>query len=131
GVSESRRGQALGLAFGVGPIVAFAASLVSQPLLKHIAYPWNFATLFAATVPAMALAAYFSSKFVVPQPSQEVTRLPFVAGVFGGLGEFFRNRLIRVAAIATILVVSGYTIINNITLFTQEAIGEASENYVG
>src|SRR5580765_6383863 len=34
GVAESRRGLALGLAFGIGPFLAFAASLVSQELLN-------------------------------------------------------------------------------------------------
>src|SRR5262249_18105430 len=55
GVSESRRGQALAVAFGLGPILAFLASLGSQYVLTLIEYPWNFAALFAVTVPIMAL----------------------------------------------------------------------------
>jgi hypothetical protein len=131
GVSESRRGLALGLAFGVGPVVAFFAFLATQPVLTRIGYPWNWAILFAVTVPAMALAALLSSKFIVPHPKQEVARRPFVAGVFGGLGEFLSKRLILIASMALVLAYAGYNILSNLTLFTRQALGEPAENYAG
>jgi hypothetical protein len=131
GVAESRRGQALALAFGVGPVLAFLSSLVQQIVLDGIDYPWNFAALFASTVPIMVLAAFLSTGFVVPQPAVEVSRKPFVAGVFGGFGEFIGYRLILVTALAMILVACGYNILPNISLYTKEATGEAAEKFVG
>jgi hypothetical protein len=152
GVSETRRGQALALAFGVGPVFAVLGSLVSQLILDgwrlenpisfgpftipamevpRLEYPWNFATLFGATVPIMALAALLATKFVVPLPPFEVEPKPFVDGVLGGLGEFFSYRLILVAALGMILVTSGYNILPNISLFTKDATGSEAEAYVG
>jgi len=131
GVSPLRRGQALALAFGVGPIFAFLSSLAAQQVLTRVAYPWNFANLFAATVPMMLLGAYLSTRFVVPLPAVEVARPPFVTGVLGGMEEYFGYRVILLAAIATVLVGSGYNIITNLAVFTKEAIGEAAEQYAG
>jgi MFS family permease len=131
GVSELRRGQALALAFGAGPILAFLASLGSQQVLTCIAYPWNFAALFGATGPITALAALLSTRFVVPRPAVEIVRPPLFEGVFGGLGDFFRHRLILIAAVATVLVSSGYNVLTNMSLFTREATGAEPEAYAG
>jgi hypothetical protein len=146
GVSESRRGQALALAFGAGPILAFLSSLASQLVLAgkveipfttvsltipSLEYPWTFASLFAITVPLMAVAAFNSTCFIVPPAPVEIARPPFVAGIFGGLGDFFSNPVILLAAIAFILVGSGYNVLTNIGLFTKEAIGEQADQYVG
>jgi len=140
GVAESRRGKAFSLAFGAGPILAVLGSLGSQvvltgkagPLTVPVpAYPWSFALLFAVTLPTMGLAAFLSSRFVIPEPAVEVTRQPFVSGVFGGFGEYFSYRLILLATVAYILVYSGHMIMPNISLFTREAIGQAAEQYAG
>lgn len=131
GVAESRRGQAMALAFGVGPIFAAISSLASQAIIDGISYPWNFAILWASTVPIMSLAAFLATRYVVPQPRLEVARKPFMAGVFGGLGEFFSYRLILIAALGMILVGSGYNILSNITLYTKEATGSPATSYVG
>jgi MFS family permease len=140
GVSEKRRGQALGLAFGAGPVLAVVASLVSQALLPRetegappplLPYPWNFAVVFGSSVPILALGALLSSWFVIRRPPVEVARQPFVAGIFGGFGQFLGYRLILIAAIAYILVYSGNMVMPNITLYTKEAIGRPAEDYVG
>ncbi|HKI35030.1 MAG TPA: MFS transporter [Gemmataceae bacterium] len=144
GVSESRRGQALGLAFGVGPVFAVLASLASQVVLggkvqgfdlpfslPTLPYPWSFAALFAASVPVMAWAAFQSSWFVVPPPPVEVARRPFVEGVLGGFGRFFGYRLVLIAAVAYVLVYSGHEVLQNISLYTREAIGQEPDRYAG
>lgn len=140
GVAEARRGQVLGLAFGAGPVLAVVASLASQFLLPGEArgaprpvfpYPWNFAAVFGASVPILALAALLSSRFMVPRPAVEVSRQPFVAGVFGGFGRFFGYRLILVAAIAYVLVYSGNQVMTNTTLYTQAVVGRPPEDFVG
>ena len=78
GVAESRRGLALGLAFGLGPFLAFGASLASQELLsgrlwgllpKQLEYPWEFVALFGSAGPMMLLAALLASLVVVPPAS--------------------------------------------------------------
>ncbi|MBP85954.1 MAG: hypothetical protein CMJ64_04425 [Planctomycetaceae bacterium] len=97
GTDQSRRGFALSLAFGVGPMLAVVGSLGSQLLLsgelggvtlEGLKYPLNFAVLFAAGVPAMALAAFLSSRFVVPLPKVDAVREPFskVSGLCAGIG---------------------------------------------
>lgn len=144
GVAESRRGEALGLAFGAGPVLAVIASVGSQALLggsvqgsglpvglPQISYPWNFAGLYLASALIMGLAAVQSSFFVVPTPTLEVGRQPFIPWVFGGLGKFLGSRLILTASIAYILVYSGHEVMQNISLYTREAIGESPEKYAG
>jgi hypothetical protein len=144
GVAESRRGEALGLAFGAGPVLAVIASVGSQAVLggsvrelrlpvslPRIDYPWNFAGLYLASALILGLAAVQSSCFVVPTPGSEVERQPFVAWVFGGFGKFLGSRLILTAAIAYVLVYSGHQVMQNISLYTREAIGESPEKYAG
>ncbi len=96
-----------------------------------VPYPWNFASLFAASLPIMVLAAFLSSRFIVPHPTVEVTRQPFRSGVLGGFGEFFGYRLILIATIGYILVYSGNMVMTNISLFTKVAIGKPAEEYAG
>jgi hypothetical protein len=144
GVAESRRGQALGLAFGFGPMLAVVASLGMQLVLGSIApaikaivdfptleYPWNFAVIFLANVPALGLAAILSGGFVVPRPKVEVRREPFVTGIFGGIGRFFGYRLLVLATAGYILVYSGHQVLTNMVLYTQEAVGEEPAKYAG
>lgn len=86
GTDASKRGLALSLAFGAGPILAVVGSLLSQLLLSGkmgsleisgLEYPYNFALLFATGVPAMILASFLASRFVVPLPTDEAAREPF------------------------------------------------------
>jgi hypothetical protein len=144
GVSASRRGQALGLAFGAGPILAVIASLGSQLImggdanvpgflawLPRPSYPWNFATLYLLSVLVLGFAALQSSFFVVPRPEAEVRRQPFVSGVFGGFFEYLGARQILFAAIAYVMVYSGHEILQNLSLYTREVLGESPESYAG
>lgn len=96
GTHESRRGHALSLAFGCGPLLAVAGSLVSQLLLSGqlagwripgLVYPWSFASLFGLGAPVIGLAAFLASRFVVPVPDEEAVREPFsqIAGLCGGM----------------------------------------------
>jgi len=96
-----------------------------------VPYPWNFASLFAASVPIMVLAAFLSSRFVLIYPAVEVPRQPFHEGVLGGFGEFFSYRLILFATIGYILVYCGNQSMTNISLFTREAIGKPAEAFAG
>src|SRR5262249_46681041 len=99
--------------------------------IEPIAFPYNFAVLFATTVPILLVAAFLSTWFVVPHPPIEVARKPFFSGVFGGFGEFISYRLILIAALAMILVTAGYNILQNISLYTKVVTGERGQNLVG
>jgi hypothetical protein len=103
-VAESRRGQALGLAYGLGPFLAILGSLLAQwmvtgklALVADDAPPSSerFALLFGCSVPVMALGALLCSKLVVPLPEREAARQPFLAGVFGGFGRFLGRPVVR------------------------------------
>jgi MFS family permease len=96
GTEASRRGLALSLAFGAGPVLAVVGSLCSQLLLsgqlgpwkiEWLKYPWNFASLFGAGVPVMALAAFLASRFIVPPAKAKEAREPFgkVADLCAGI----------------------------------------------
>ncbi len=135
GVAEGRRGAALALAFGAGPILAALANLAAQvPLtgaMTGLRFLWNYAFLYATTVPILLLAAFLSSRFVIPLPEQEPVRQPFVSGVFGGLGDFLGNRVLRITAVAAILVYAATQIISNMTLYTEYALDQAPSQSAG
>jgi len=106
GTRKSERGLALGLAYGLGPVLAAAGALGSQLMLAGeckilwwtlgvtpLAFPGNFALLFLVEAPVMAVAALLSSRFVLEMPAQiEPGRKPFAevqdlfAGVLASLG---------------------------------------------
>lgn len=140
GVSESRRGLTLSLAFGGGPLLAAISSLGSQLLLKGKmagfeltgwGYPWNFATLFGLAAPMMALAAVLASRTIVPLPEQEVSRQSFVAGVFGGIWNFLTDRVLLIATVVTILIYTGNTITANMNLYSKLALSADPADYAG
>ena len=83
GSDESRRGLALSMAFGVGPLLAVVGSFGQTSLLggdlfglhfDGLSYPRNFIILFAAGVPVMALAAIFSQFFFIAPVEKEQER---------------------------------------------------------
>ncbi len=85
GSAESKRGLALSLAFGLGPILAVVGSFAQTALLggtlfgwkfSGAEYPWNFVVLFGAGAPVMAVAAYLSRWFVVLPVEHELEREP-------------------------------------------------------
>ena len=139
GVAESRRGLALGLAFGLGPFLAFGASLASQELLsgrlwgllpKQLEYPWEFVALFGSAGPMMLLAALLASLVVVPPASESeasVKRDPLIAGLL----EFLTTPLLAKATIVTILLYVGNTIAANMNLYTEFVLGADPKEYVG
>jgi hypothetical protein len=139
-VSACRRGTALGLAYGVGPILAIVGSLAAQLLLTgrlgglkvgRLEFPTNFASLFAVTVPLLALGAVLSSRYVIPLPKAEPARQPFLAGVFGGFRDYFGQPVVRRAFLVSVVVLAGYQVLANLTLYTRDVLGEAAAEYAG
>jgi MFS family permease len=136
GVSEKRRGWALSLAFGAGPLLAVAGSLGSQLVLtgrlgpmeiSDLAFPWNFALLFGGSVPAMLLAGVLAGGLVVPPDERPALREPLLAGVAG----FFSQRVLCIATIVTVLLYVGNTIAANLNLYTGEVLSASPEEFAG
>jgi hypothetical protein len=111
GSAESRRGLALSLAFGLGPMLAVLGSLTQTALLggdlfgikfAGVPSPRGFILLFGAGVPVMALAAGMSRFFVIPPVAREPVREPAlaVAGLLIGLPLMF-------AAVAMMQIAAG------------------------
>jgi MFS family permease len=97
GSSESKRGLALAMAFGGGPLLAVAGSQVQTRLLggELLGFRFEgldgFIALFAAGVPVMLLAAVLSRGFIVPPVKREPSREPAgaVAGLLAGVPCMF------------------------------------------
>jgi hypothetical protein len=138
-VSPTRRGAALGLAYGLGPIFAIAGALVSQLLLSgrvaglsvNLVFPANFAALFGATVPILTLGAFLSSQYVMPRSDADSAPVSTGAGPFSGLGEFLGRRVVRRAMIAAVAAMAGYQIISNMTLYTRVILEDAPAQFAG
>jgi hypothetical protein len=160
GVAESRRGQTLAVAFGLGPLLAVAGSIGHSALVGETVFPgtalehkfvgldtWlggatagsraaghcppSYVALVAAGVPIMLLAALAASRAIVPLPEHDVPRQPFVAGVFGGMAQFLTNRVLLTAIIVTMLLYLGNTISGNLTQYSQLAVGGEETEYAG
>jgi len=140
GASERRRGLALSLAFGVGPVFAALGSLGSQLVLEGRLGPLTlpslddqlrFAIIYSCAAPAMAFAAFLSCLFIVPPPQTELLRQPFFRAIFGGLWDFLKNPVLLTATIAIILIYTGNTITSNLNLYTTAVFGDAPMLHAG
>lgn len=153
GVDASRRGVAFALAFGVGPLFAVIGSLLTQLTLAgtltfplpgssswweihsvHIAtldFPNNFACVFGASVPLMLVGAVLAGFYVVPTHRWQTTAQPFFASLHQGVSGVLSDRILLVAMIAYLAICGGGTIVNNMSLFTTEAVGRLPEELAG
>ncbi len=102
GSDEARRGFALSLAFGAGPLLAVLGSLGQTMMLGgdlfglHFAglkSPVGFIVLFAAGAPVMGLTALLAQFFIILPVEQESQREPLsaVAGLLVGLPLMFAS----------------------------------------
>ena len=126
GTRESERGLALGLAYGLGPVLAAFGSLGSQLILAGsfevfaltlkvpvLDFPNNFALLFLIEAPVMAVAAILASRFVIDVPEhEEPGRQPFVevldlfVGILASIGALVCMLLEYSLVAYTLMVVS-------------------------
>lgn len=141
GVSTSRRGSALGVTFGVGPLLACVGSLAQQALFSKtpigglslgLSFPNNYLTLFAAAVPVQLLETLIAASFLIPLPTEEPTNESRVAEILGGLRRFFTYRPLVMGAVAYLLVYSGgNAIIDNVSLHAKDVLQEESATTMG
>ncbi len=141
GVAERRRGLALSLAFGLGPMLAVISSCGTQLLLdgrlgpieiQPLSFPWDFVSVFAASVLITFIPAISAMCYIVPLPSSEVERTPFIQGVFGGLQDFLRNRTLVMSSVAFLLMIfASNSILPSVVLYTKDVLGEDPQRYAG
>ena len=140
GMSPAWRGRTLGWTFGIGPLFAVLGSCVAQLVLKGdflgslrmtpLPPPWSYVLLFGVTCPTMWLSAAMVALARVP-PAVERESASRLADVAQGLRSYFLNPLILAAAISFLLTYGGTMIMNNMSLYTREALGKAPEEFAG
>ncbi|RPI81154.1 MAG: hypothetical protein EHM42_11095 [Planctomycetaceae bacterium] len=136
GVAESRRGITLGLAYGGGPVLAALGSLGSQALLTGeslgvrfggpLSFPGNYALVFLAAVCPMLIAAFLATRFILPPAVEHEPAAPLLAGA----ADFMSDKLLPRAAIVTVLLYAGNTIMANLTLHTHDAMQSEPTRFV-
>lgn len=153
GMSLELRGWAYSLSFGLGPFFAVIGALLAQLLLSgevvipdftfaqglsltHVnitplGFPLNFAALFAATTPVLCLAAILSSQFKLPEVHDDAPRAALLSTLLESATELTRDRILACAILAYVLVDAGFTITNNMSLYTIEALHRPAEEYAG
>lgn len=153
GIASRWHGLTFGLTFGVGPILAVAGSLIAQLILSGtleypgwspsagweirslvigvLPFPTNYALLFAATAPILVFAAVLTTGFVLPRADAEPARSPLISGLSKTIRELLADRILVIALAAYVLVESGFSIQNNMSLYTQVALQQPAEAYAG
>ena len=143
GMSPEWRGRTLGWTFGIGPAFAVLGSCVSQLVLggeflgwapvEQAPQPWGYVLLFGATCPAMWLCAALVALAHAPDAGEaaESDAPVRLAHVVQGLRAYFLNPLIVAAAAGFLLTYGGTMIMNNLSLYAKEAMGESPERYAG
>lgn len=135
GAHPTRRGQALSLAFGIGPFLAVGAALLAQELLKGrlwgllaepLTPPWNSVAVFGGGVPLLLTAAVLSLGLQIPPATEAEVREPILTG----LTQFLRTPLLARATIVTILLYIGNTIAANMNLYTEMVLSGDAQSYV-
>lgn len=138
GISTSRRGHALGVAFGVGPLFACVGSLAQQALSSKNPIAGmslgleNYLVLFAAAAPLMLLETLIAAAFVVPLPTDEPTGQSRFTEIVGGLRDFFTYRPLVLGAVAYLLVYSGgNAILDNVSMHAKDVLKEGAADSMG
>lgn len=136
GVASSRRGAVMGLAFGLGPVLACLGSLGQQFILTggahgievgHLEFPGNFALLFGLGAPVSLMAALCSTFFVVPETAGAAEESPGIEAIFQGLKEFVLSRPVFLGVICYLLVYAGgNSIMQTVSLAAPERIAGVS-----
>lgn len=142
GMTPRMRGLTLGWTFGIGPVFAVLGSCASQLILKGdffeiemlkvtpVPRPWSYVLLFGVSCPAMWLSAVLVQMARVPQVSESGSGVQWEE-ILRGLRSYFLNPLIVTTAIGFLLTYGGTMIMNNMSLYARETLGEDPEKYAG
>jgi len=140
GMGPVQRGRTLGWTYGIGPLFAVAGSCASQLILKGEfpglpsiepwKQPWSYVLLFGVSCPAMWFSAALVALARVPE-STGTDSGASIREVARGLLSYLGNRMIMITAVGFLLTYGGTMIMNNLSLYAREALGEAPEHYAG
>lgn len=140
GLSPTRRAWTLAVTFGLTPLLAVVGSCLSQLVLsgkflnlvdvERMPEPWSYVLLFGATGPAMLLSAALMALAEVP-PAREPESGARLAEVLSGLLQYLRHPVIVCCAIGFLLTYGGTMIMNNLSLYARDTIGESPKDYAG
>ena len=127
GVSESKRGLTFSLCFGFGPIMAVVGStgthFVLQEKVSWLSHPYDYALLFALSVPCMAVASFLATRFHLSHSQEVHRREPFVPYFIGGTWDFLRQRPFLIITVSYLMAFSAWTVMNNATLQVRDVLG--------
>ncbi len=138
GVSTSRRGAALGFAFGAGPVFACVGALLQDAVFDgkllggrsfDLEFPHNYLAIFAAVAPLFMVAGCALSLFTVPIASDSAAEsgTPW-AEIVAGLKQFARNRVVLFAVVIYVIVYSGgNAIFSNVSLHAKDLLGDKTD----
>ena len=137
GVSTSRRGKALGLTFGVGPLLACVGALLQDALFGGtllggrtfgLEFPNNYLAMFAAVAPLFLIAGLAVAMFRIPITTEDSsnTGTP-LSEIAAGIRQFVTNRNVLFAVLIYVIVYSGgNSIFQNVSLHAKTVLGEQS-----
>lgn len=137
GISTSRRGGMMALAFGVGPLMACVGAMGQQALLDVIPwigvgwklpFPQGYLILYAAAVPILIICAVLAATFRLPTLAEEGAASP-VRSTAAGVAAFFTNRALLAGAVGYLLVYSGgNAIFANVSLYAKDVVSEIKDS---
>jgi MFS family permease len=143
GVSTSRRGRALGAAFGIGPLFACVGALLQDALFQGqllggwsfgLNFPFNYLAMFAAVAPLLLVKGAVIALFTLPdaagsQPSTTSTSPPdALQEIKSGLRQFVGNRAVLYAVLIYVIVYSGgNAIFANVSLHAKDVLGRETD----
>lgn len=132
--SETGRARALKFAFGFGPVAAVAGSLLAQAILAEkipgLVHPYNFGTLYLIGFPCLAACSFLAGRLVLAPPREE-PRQPFTSFLGAGLRDFWVNRRLRFAWVSYLMWYVALGGINNLSLYTRNAVGRSPLELAG
>lgn len=136
GVSTSRRGRALGLTFGVGPLFACAGSLLQDALFDGkllggrsfgLGFPDNYMAMFGGVPPLLLVAGGAIALFRIPLPTDSASSGTPLREIVAGMRQFVRNRNVLLAVVLYVVVYSGNSIGSTISLHATTVLGPESD----
>ncbi|MFN0167605.1 MAG: MFS transporter [Bryobacteraceae bacterium] len=134
GTTPAGQAQALKTTFTITPLCAVAGSLGAQFILNSgipsLKYPYDFALVHLIGVPCVALVAWFTSRFQLPEVRDE-PRQPAKAFFGDSAKALFTDRTMLVLWFGYLLWYITLNASTNFSLYTREAMGRDPNELAG
>ena len=134
-IPENKRGKVFSIAFGVGPFLAVASAAGAQRLLGEDLDKQDllqrFALVFFGAALIFFLKALLAWRLYVPPVEEVEAREPFADFMLGGIRNFLTSPILVRLAVASLLLMTGLTAMNNELLQVDEVIGVESAEVAG